>query len=592
MLDGTKPQFDETHRVKPDYFTPVVERTHALVEKQIRRALRAEETGVYFFRSDTGTGKTSGVIFALQKFPEARIAIAVPTTADAQIIYEQLKDALSAEIVGVWSQDHENGKYGDPVDRREESAKRVFVGTHNFLLGARDPRGHVGARDLLIVDEIPQTMSFTSLGLTGFSRARERALELNLPCASNFTKVMRWAEERQTLTEGAPNTDFRSLMPPNEDKVQQVLEEVSSLRASDREPLQPVLDFVVSVCDQRAFERVQRTGAGHKLIFASFGEPASWFPKQLILSATPHLDGYQHSPDAKNITEDEGSLVQYDNLTIHSAPWPDLPKEPKRIAASSTALFLAVDHMRELIRRTVTDRVLIVVPEPLRSEIETNLREKPVGSKEVKVTNWGRDVGSNAYRECGDVILWANFHKPKHVTVAEWFVYSQNRVTPELLSEHAGKGKLKAETTENLQQGQLYAQIKQMGCRGAARKVDENGVCNPMHLWICWADLDPLKLDDLFPGHSFEPETNFPDRFASSTSDTIARLLIALGDSWENELTYNDLAGPMGVTKKTLQNRQPDLLREQPRLHKHGWKLVPGGRGPGKRSKFVRLKPI
>lgn len=567
----------------------IVQQTQKKVLNLLERILSDRPSGTYFFKSDTGTGKTTGVIAALKHFSDAKISIAVPTTSDAQAVYERAVEALDPETVGVWSRDHEAGKYGAPLDRGEEAAKRVFIGTHMFLLGDTDPRRHVGERDLLIVDEIPQNMAIRSLSPKDFTAARSHANELALSCAESFRNAATWVEKRQSDAESVQQADFRTLTPPSEARVQDALDEVERLRIYDSDKLQPILDFFTALKDGRGFERVERTGQGHRLHFVSFGEPNTWFPKQLILSATPHLDGFQHSPYAKNLSADEGSSVCYDNLTIHEVPWPDLPKAAHEIKRDRIMLSLAVDHMRELVARTKTDQVLLVAPMALTDNIKKSLEQDPVQSKEVQITNWGRDVGSNEYRDCGDVILWSNFHKPKHSAVAQWFLYSGQKMTRDLLREHAGNGRLKSDTVEELQKGQLYAQIKQMGCRGKARFVDENGVCESMHLWICWDELDPLRLKEIFPRHQFSQEGGFEERFINRPSGTIKRLVRTLNQIIGDEVTLSALAPRMGVSLKTLQNRGGDFIQASDLLSLYGWRYVPGKRGrSGKPARFVR----
>ncbi|MBF9058169.1 hypothetical protein HKCCSP123_03145 [Rhodobacterales bacterium HKCCSP123] len=569
----------------------IVAKTGEGVLQLIREITQRHASGTYFFRSDTGTGKTTGMVAALKHFPCMRIAIAVPTTQDAQMLYERTTEQLGSDCVGVWTRDHEDGVYGNPVSREIATRKQVFIGTHMFLLGETDPRRHVGERDLLIVDEIPQTMQIQALTPQDFTKARERAYAVGLSCAGSFARAAEWATLRQMNAERVQQADFRTLALPNRDLVQAAIAEVDKLPVQDRDILKPVLDLFEALDAGRGFERVQRTGKGHRLHFVYFGEPNVWFPKRLILSATPHLDGFQHSPSANNMNEEAGSFVRYDRLHIHEVPWPDLPKAAHDIVQDCEAKRLAVDHMRELISRTKSDQVLLVVPKALRDEIKKNLEGEPIQQKQVHVTNWGRDVGSNEYRDCGDVILWSNFHKPKHTTVAEWFVYSEQKVNKFLLKEHAGGGKLKPETIGELQQGQLYAQIKQMGCRGRARYVDDDGVCQPMHLWICWDDLDPPQLHRVFPRAEFTQETNFEPRFIKRPTGTVKRAILALGQQQNDVVFLEELTFMMEVKLKTLQNRTSDFLEANETLGFYGWRFVAGQKGRhGQRARFERLK--
>ena len=60
------------------------------------------EAGNFFFRSDTGTGKTTGFILAVTELVKLgyKFAIAVPTTQDAEEVFQKLYAVNGGAILG------------------------------------------------------------------------------------------------------------------------------------------------------------------------------------------------------------------------------------------------------------------------------------------------------------------------------------------------------------------------------------------------------------------------------------------------------------------------------------------------------------
>lgn len=161
------------------------------------------ERGTFFFRSDTGTGKTTGFIRAVNDLVKTgyKFAIAVPTTQDAEEIYQRLKETLDDQVE-VWTSDHGQGKYGMKVDKNGLRMAPVFVGCHAFLMSkADDPKRFIGHKDVLLIDEIPNNLVINSLTYADFAKAREKAHEVGLCLSGTFAAADDWMRERQEKAE-------------------------------------------------------------------------------------------------------------------------------------------------------------------------------------------------------------------------------------------------------------------------------------------------------------------------------------------------------------------------------------------------------
>ena len=154
----------------------VLRQTQDKVARMLRIICQREtERGTFFFRSDTGTGKTTGFIRAVNDLVKSgyTFALAVPTTQDAEEIYQRLKETLD-EQVEVWTSDHGQGKYGMKVDKNGLRMAPVFVGCHAFLRSkADDPKRFNVHQDVLLIDEIPNNLAINSLIYADFAKARE-----------------------------------------------------------------------------------------------------------------------------------------------------------------------------------------------------------------------------------------------------------------------------------------------------------------------------------------------------------------------------------------------------------------------------------
>ena len=567
----------------------VLRQTQEKVARMLRIICQSEtERGTFFFRSDTGTGKTTGFIRAVNDLVKTgyTFAIAVPTTQDAEEIYQRLKETLDDQVE-VWTSDHGQGKYGMKVDKNGLRMAPVFVGCHAFLMSkADDPKRFIGHKDVLLIDEIPNNLVINSLTYADFAKAREKAHEVGLCSSGTFVATDVWMRERQEKAELEVNqAAFNQITDLVTADFQKARSDLDGLNTHDKSALLPVLDYFDALADGRGFERVQRTGAGHLVHQVYFEDVAKHFLKSVVFSATAHLDGFQFSPNKERLDAFEGSYVKYPNLDIREVPFPRVSKAARYIVQNRHELETAVAHIRDIISKTDEgSSVLVVVPKPLKDWVEQDSYRNPnQHNAAIYVTNWGRDIGSNEYRDCTEVILWANHHKPKHTTFSELRLYSEERVNSENLQEvHNGKFTGRA---LSLEQAQLYAAIKQMGSRGTTRFVNDDGNAWPMRLWISWAELRPELLKDIFPESNFTREPVTDERFLSkSKREMVPRVIDVLINTENDEIMMSEVANIIPNAPKNSQK----FLEARSLLNTYGWDFIHGKRGRnGYEAKFV-----
>ena len=115
----------------------------------------------------------------------------------------------------------------------------------------------------------------------------------------------------------------------------------------------------------------------------------------------------------------------------------------------------------------------------------------------MRLTHFKVDVGSNDYRDCSDVILFGLHHAPRSAHLGRALSFTGQKIRQGDLDSQTSH--LTGEPRE-VQEGDYAAQIKQLGARGRVRKIDDQGRCGQMRLWIYQNDVPPETVQSLFPG--------------------------------------------------------------------------------------------
>jgi len=587
----------------------VIKQTRANVETMLKEIVAENVPSTHFAVSDTGTGKTTGFIAALPKliemFPEIRIAIAVPTGEDVENVYNDIIEGgfLREDELGLWSTWHcpnnKDARYPQRMTLQEAGERIVFLGTHVKIRGEKeDPKTHIGKRDLVIIDEVPSDFKIVSLSPTDFAAARKLSQSKGLKTQGTYAKASTKVGTRQTSASRSENTKLSKLTFPSSKGLREDLERYNSVEL--RETLEPIIDFLEASEQGRSFERIQRRKDGSDVYHTYFSEPAKHFDLKVIFSATAHLEGYQINPEArKNLIRFKGTKVNFSNLTVRTAPWPHgVNKYMDRMLTSYEQTETALDHIMWLIGLTTSNEVLVVVPLKIRDRLEKRLAgDFMAGDKNIRVTNWGRDVGSNQYWMCKDVILWSNYFKPLDVTAAEYHVFADKLVSNTTLKNFRG-GTVSGDA-KILKDGQLYSNFKQMANRGHAREIQGDGSCGEMNLWISWIDFDPLFLDVILPGCQFSPVEVVDKRFLGKSSRVIDKVVDVLKgiDADTQELNSSEYARLVGKSDIVARNQLNKLFSKDTEHHAlatlklYGWSYVKGKRGKNPTlGKFIRVE--
>ncbi|PXW70447.1 hypothetical protein C7964_102334 [Loktanella sp. PT4BL] len=570
----------------------VTEETKAKVATLLNKVVATDQNGTWFFRSDTGTGKTTGFIEAVENYG-LDVAIAVPTTEDVDNVYKAFID-MGHPAVMKWY-------VGSGTVKEDAKFSKVVIGTHKWLLGDANPTGHTGKNRLLIIDEVPNDITAIDLKGSDVIRAREVAEAYNLKSVGSFLKLEDWVQDQLASDDVRPSYEKMEYRPSKSstslaDVEKEILKKVD--REEDKKAIRKVTTLLEAAKDGRAYKcKVRNTSTGgFQVLFACFKFCNQWFDKQVIFSATSHLDGFQFHKDKDRLLDVDGVLVDYSNLKFTHVPWPKLDKYIPKIVGNRAMRQLATDHIKSMFDLG-SGTTLVVVPKLIKTDVAYSLnasQEDGQGAHEgmfqgrkVYVTNWGRDVGSNAYRECETVILWSNLYKPKHTTFSELLARNEERVNDHNLSEVEG-GRFTGRP-KGLQQGQLLAGIKQMGCRGTARNVDDNGICAPMHLIMSWDGLEEAQLKGIFPNLQYRTHTPTEDRLkprVTSKQPVPQKVLHTLKEKYHDrvEVSLQEVCTWIPNAKKHTKK----FAECNDMFKMHGWEFIPTVKGRyGEPAKFV-----
>ena len=565
-----------------------------------------DERGNWYYRGDTGTGKTTALQWWVARTTTARFVIAVPTQLAAEQMFSRLESW--GVDVAVWTQAHDRRKPA-PADfepsasffKEQLAGHRVVVGTHNFLLSAESSVEEIiGPRSLLIVDEVPsQFDGADELQLTDFCRAWEEANALKAPVKEALRRVHLWAEDIAAAAEGRPQYHKPEMSEKKEEWLH-IADKLEALEADadGRAAMRRVAKFVLSSFEGRAFVQLRDSGGQHRTVFCTTSMHLPSVNRAIHVSATVHLEGWQVSPYQDQVRECRGRTLDYRNLEIIADGWPrELPTNYSDLLQSPKSLTAFRDAIVEALLKVPEDsKVLLVVPAKLQKHAQNALGDLrlllPGGPSNYRVTHFKVDVGSNEYADCDDVILFGLHHAPKTAHIQRGLQFSQVDVSQPLLDKQSGP---LTGLFRDIRHDDYRAQIKQLGARGKVRVAKADGTCGKMRLWIYQDQVLPQQLSELFPGAKLRIEPGgFRRRHGvrkgrQGLVEKIVRALRSLSPDID-QITLKELAEMIG--KPDLPSRGKRLSSHQDDWQAAGWKFVSGRRGRGGLpAKFVRDMP-
>ena len=576
------------------HYGEIAERTHQRMV-QIVDEMWNEGPCIRMLIGPTGVGKTTSlariIADSINRCRGIRYAIAMPTCQMAEEIYQtilQHVDHMHAQKVAVWTSEHEAGVYGriESRDKRLHDAD-VVVGSHAFLAKSVDPSRWIGDRDFLFIDETPS--SDVGLFNSGdVARAYEWAVDNDLDEFGSFKALHDFSVQ---LIEDRPTQDFSKTVG-DADKLRKTLRHVSeNYNGFVPESCRVILSYMQAAADRRSFvawsadnrseELIKEQGAERFIEWVFYELPHRHFERTAFISATADLDGF---------TADESTVRRladppdYSRLTIREVAWPkNLPTNIKRIDASKHGKVIDI-LLHKLFGACGDDMrpVLIVAPLSLKNIIYEKIVASPsTYGREVMLTHYGADLGTNAFMKCQTVIFLANHYLPKAVIGARQLQAKHQRV-----SDHSLKGINNRSSQRDGKVRSMESAFRQYLARGCVRLLDEDGIAKRMDAIVCWPQFTSEIAERSFPGctivRSEEKKALIKKRSDGRKDSFVGKLVNALDQFDGDTATASDL----GINQSQLSRNRKKLI-DCTEIELIGWKFVPGKRGHHPHS-FIR----
>lgn len=477
-FEKTKEQF-LTEAIEDCESDKPVDRVHALVWGQVQYSAYNKDR-IQFFNAPTGTGKTTGFQLAVKKawdtmWKDMPVLVLCPTRQDANQMYLDM-EAIEEGCAGVWTHSHDpEHKTLDPTftptkyfTKSEAAKKKCLIVTHN---AGRYCGDWIGRRDLVLCDEDPESVVQSSVQVYEFVRARDAEAKSGL-LGPIFGEAAQWAEDQ--AKEGLSTVSIPAWVP--------------KLLANDPATSegQAIKELAIGISEGRVFQSRTKSTSWTVYEYKVFFQN-----KTIIFSATSQFAGWQYGENPEFI-DHLLPQIDYSPITFIYRPWPvGLPLVHKAIQDNYTYRNRFIDELKDMIPFH-SDRTLIVCPLTFRSEIEATFPS-------AKVTNYGRDVGSNEYRDCNDVYIVSLFHKPVDVLRGDNLAYSGVEiVTDEALHPlQNSQGK----TVKRLKDDNHRVHLQQMISRCNLRNITSDGKSGEARVTCLFSeDIFSRLLPELFLG--------------------------------------------------------------------------------------------
>ncbi|WP_144266930.1 hypothetical protein [Salipiger bermudensis] len=411
------------------------------------------------------------------------------------------------------------------------------------------------------------------------------------PNYQTASKVIREAARAFRAQCGAKRSSFSvpDLVAPGD---LSLLKAVDLTRLNDVDNLhnlENTMNGVISSANGGAFlsrAKARRSGeANGQKNLVTFHNRFQSHPGLVILDATA---GYSPLVQAgKPFQRYSGGTVSYRNLDpFHINQPPEFKLASSRSASSDTIRGYA-SWVKRTVRAesTIDESVLIVVPKRVRDYLDAM---NPIPGRKVKVANWGMGVGSNEYRGCSVIFLFAEFHQPRHIYLARSLAARGLTVSHDELSQANGSHCTGA--VSDVSKAHRLRHFKQMASRGSVRLIDERGFANSMRLYTTMdRGLFTESYDSIFPGAA---APSYIDDHSSSQNTKGKRLfgLLASAMAGKRPITLNasDVESETEIASKDL--KRVFGSKQCKPLHTRGWRFVPGC---GRTAKPVlRYEPV
>lgn len=497
--------------------------------------------------SSPGSGKsTSAKAFMLavvreglkDKYPLGCVFVVqhVETAADA---YEELK-VLLPDQVALWTSEHDADS---PITIREPrftvselQEYPIIIVTHEFFKGIRAERARSYRRNgmsfprvVTFVDEKVEQVKVYDIKFSDIAKVREYVEETD-----DGPAPLKDALRTLDSFAGKKRNETRRLETPKDDEAgwsvareldwftteearQFARSRSAALQNTRKSPpnIEGVFGFARCMAENRGF--IARQGQGERgTTLVGYEQVLPDYRGMVLLDATADIDGVNGlCPWRKPV---EIPQATYERLEIVHVP---------SVAEGTLKRWLQTDeHRREYVRHildTVRSHVapgqkaLLVCKLDIvdaRPEIEGwSANVKPFLTASNREFSWefegrllsltwwgGYGVGANHWKEADAVLLFDDFHLPRHANIAVTQGVKRALATQAPLANMTAPNSM-SEEVRQIRDGHLLRWIKQMALRGRSREFDNNGACGPQKL-VVTGDLKLLmaNLHRVFPG--------------------------------------------------------------------------------------------
>lgn len=436
----------------------VLDKTHALVWGVTKYAIY-NPNQLQMFAADTGLGKTTGFRNAIKKawdtmWQEMPVLILVPTRHDAEKMYLEMEE-IEEGCAAVWTMSHDpEQKELDenfiPVKyfaKHEASQYKCLILTHN---AGKVAEKWIGRRDIVFVDEYSDPVMTKNYELYQFTKARDD--ESSGPYGDLFQDAEDWAREQEEHYEQGDKRLTPVVIPSWIDTILTI--------APTSEEGRNIQGLASAIKERRVFQtRTTRT------TWTAYDYNVPFQEKSIMFSATAMFDGWQFGENSDFLKE-HLPVIDYSDVTFKHKAWPEgVPVYHDKILSNRQHREEFFDYLKEWIQWPNSE-TLIIAPKPFVSDIKAMF---PM----VKVTNYGRDVGSNDFRDCTAVYVVSEFHKPSDVARSHYLGHSGAlEVTEDALEPISNT---QGATMLSVKDANYCVHLKQMIARCALRNIDDDG---------------------------------------------------------------------------------------------------------------------
>jgi hypothetical protein len=538
--------------------------------------------------SSPGSGKsTSAKAFMLavvregleDKYPLG-CAFVVQHVETAATAYEELKPLLPGQVA-VWTLEHDADS---PVTKREPRFTvselqdyPIIIVTHEFFKGVRAEKarsyrrkGMSFPRVVTFVDEKVEQVRVHDIKFSDIVKVREHLEE-----ADDGTASLKDALRTLDSFAGKKRNETRKLETPKDDESgwsvareliwftteearQYARSRSAALQNTRKSPpnIEGVFGFARCMSENRAF--IARQGQGEKgAVFVGYEQVLPDYRGMVLLDATADIDGLNElCPWRRPVKIPQATYERLEIVYVPSVADGTL----KRWLQTNENRRDYVRHILETVRSQVApgQKALLVCKLDIvdaRPEIEGwSANVKPFLTTSNREFSWefegrllsltwwgGYGVGANHWKEADVVLLFDDFHLPRHATIAITQGVKRALATQAPLSDMTAPNSI-PEEVRKIRDGHLLRWIKQMALRGRSREFDGTGACGAQKL-VVTGDLKLLMANfhRVFPGlHRVFPGAKL------SSGDSKATIL-------ERLLRYLSTAGlPSRVSTKQI----------------------------------------